>query len=468
MATSIDIASALGIGSGINTTQLVTELVAASREPKETALNTRISTNNARISALASAKSSLTSFSTALTELLKSTSYSGQPVSNDTSIASVALIAGGVPSGLPAQLEVTQLAKAQVLESTTITGGATGAAGTGKLTFAIGGSSATATSFDVTMTAPANTLTDLAKAINDKNAGVTANIVTDSNGSRLVLKGDTGEAKAFTVTSADADADLQRFVTTGGTTPLTQKQPAQNAKVNIDNVSMEFATNEITTAIPFVRIDLNKAAPGTTVTLATDQPTATMSDLVGEFVDSYNTLKTALNSSTNSTTDKVGLLSSDTGVREMSRRLATLTNTPLTDTGDYRTLSDLGISTNKDGTLKLDSVRLAKVLKDDPQAITQMLNPTVPSTTKIGLGGALKTVTDFLNGDNGPLAGSTNTYTKLQASLAEQMTTLDTNMTNYQDQLTKTYTAMQTQLATIKATQTYLTQQIAVWTKSSS
>lgn len=279
MATSIDIAGALGIGSGINTAQLVADLVSASRTPKETVLNSRISTNDARISALASAKSSLSGFSTALTELLKSTSYSGQPVSNDATIASVSLIEGGIPTGLPAQIEVRKLAKAQVLESTTLAA-STAIAGTGTLTFTNPTSGAT---FDVTLASPDNTLADLARAINTQNGGVTANVVTDSNGARLVLKGATGEDSAFTVSTTSTDG-LERFAWNGTTGTLASKQVAQNAEITIDNVDMEFATNEVTTAIPFVRIDLNKAAPGTAITIATNQPTSTMSDLVGEFV----------------------------------------------------------------------------------------------------------------------------------------------------------------------------------------
>lgn len=461
MASSIDIASALGAGSGINTTQLVADLVSASREPKETVINSRMSANNARISALASAKSSLTNFSNALTELLKSTSYSGQPVSNDESIASVSLQAGGVPTGLPAMLEVRQLARAQVMESANLAA-STAVAGTGTLTFTTGTSPST--SFDVTLASPKNTLADLAKAINDKNGGISATVVTDKNGARLILKGATGEANGFTVTSGNADAELSRFVSGAG--GLTEKQTAANALVTLDNVDMVFETNEITTAIPFLRIDLNKATPGTKVTIATNQPTATMSDLVGEFVSAYNSLKTALNSSTKSTSSTVGLLSSDSGVREMSRRLATLTNTPLTDSGDYRTLSDIGISTNRDGTLKLDSARLTKVLADNPEAVTQMLNPTVASTTKVGLGGALKSVTDYLNSADGPLATSTATYTKLQESLTKQMDKLDSSMESYEARLKMTYTAMQSKLTAIKATQTYMEQQIAMWNNS--
>ncbi|MET0241798.1 MAG: flagellar filament capping protein FliD [Sphingobium sp.] len=461
MAVSVDIASSLGVGSGINTTQLVSDLVGAARGPKETQINIKTTTNNARISALASAKSALGTFSGALTELLKSADYAGKPVSGDASVASVSLVAGGgTPTGLPAQLDVRQLATAQVLQSAPLPA-SSAVAGTGTLTIATASGS-----FSVTMGNSANTLDDLAKAINDKKGGVTASVATDSNGSRLILKGATGEASAFTVTAGPtADANLQRFAFDGNSGTLTRSQTAQNARIKLDNVDMEFASNEVTTAIPFLRIDLNKAAPGTPVTIATDQPTATISDLVQEFVQAYNNVKTALNSAmappAGGTSN--GLLSSDSGVREMSQRLAKLTNTPLTDTGTYRRLSDLGVSTNRDGTLAIDTKRLEKAIADDPAAVTAMINPTVASKERPGLGGALKSVTDYLSAENGPLASSAKVYDKLKTSLATQLEKLDVSMTSYETQLTKTYSAMQTQLLAFKATQSYLTQQISVW-----
>lgn len=463
MTTSVDIAGSLGIGSGINTSQLVADLVEAARSPKESVINTKATTNNARISALASAKSSLETFSTALTELLKSTDYSGQPVSNDATIATVGLVSGGVPSGLPAQLEVRQLAKAQVLQSAPLAA-ASATAGVGTLTIAVG-----ASSFDVTLASPANTLADLASKINAAKGGVTASVVTDINGARLVLKGETGVSQAFTVTAGpDADADLQRFTFDGASGTLTRSQTAQNAQITLDNVDMEFTSNTVTTAIPYLRIDLNKAAPGTLVTLATNQPTATMSQLVQEYVQAYNTLKTALNASMAAPTggSGAGVLSGDAGVRDMSNRLSKLINTTLSSDGAYKTLSDLGVSTSRDGTLKLDTKRLDAAIAADPQAVTQMLNPAVPDADHPGIAGALKDVTSYLNATNGPLASSKAVYDKLKGSLADQLEKLDDQMANYEERLSLTYSAMQTKLLALKATQTYLTNQISIWSKS--
>jgi flagellar hook-associated protein 2 len=457
---AIDIASSLGMGSGINTSQLVADLTNASFQPREKAVQDRLSTATARISALGSAKSSLETFSKALNDLLQGTAYRGQPVSNDPTIASVGLIPGGVPKGLPAQLEVLQLASAQVLQSAPLADSAA-VAGTGSLKLTVG-----TTETIINVAAP-GTLADLATAINAANSGVTASIVTDQSGARLVLKGEAGAPKAFTLTAeADADADLQRFTFDGTSGGLTRSQTAGNALVRIDGVDMEFGSNEITTAIPNVRINLNKAAPGTTVTLATDQPTATMGDLVREFVTAYNELKNALNSATRASGDVAGLLTADSGVRDMSRRLAGLVSRELTDTGSYRSLSDLGVRTERDGTLSLDKARLDKALAADPEAIVQMLNPSAPSATRPGIGGALKEITDYVNGADGPLSSSSATYEKQKAALMKDLEKLSDQRSNYSAQLTKTYAAMQARLMQFQATQSYLEQQVKIWNGS--
>lgn len=457
--------SALGINTGIDTASLVSQLTDASYQPRIDNLNGLMSANSARISALASAKSSLQTFSDALTNLLQSSQYSGQPGSNDPSIASVTPIPGGNPVGLPAQIEVLQLASSQVLQSAALTD-KTATAGTGTLTLTVG-----AKTYDITLADPKDTLADLADAINASKSGITASIMSDKNGSRLVLKGDTGVDSAFTLTAgADADADLQRFTFDGTTGSLTKTQSAQNAKIKIDNVAMEFGENEVTTAIPNLRIDLNKAAPGTTVTIATDQPTATMGDLVQQIVDAYNSLKAALNTSTRTTDGQgssSGLLSNDSGVRTMSNMLSKLASTQLTPDGPFKTLADLGVSTTRDGTLALDKDALNKALAKDPEAVVQMLNPTTRDATHIGIDGALKQISDYLNSDDGPLSASANIYDKLGKDYTDQMTKLTDSKAAYSDQLTTTYAAMQTKLLQFKATQSYLEQQVAAWQNKS-
>lgn len=471
MTSSIgsSIISALGTGSGINMSSVVSSLVSAVKDPKETLITNKQTLNNTRISGIASAISSLDTFSTTLTSLLQDTAYSGQPASSDTSIVSVSALTGGTPSGLPAQIEVQQLATAQVVNSSTLTD-ATTAVGQGTLTL-----TTSSGAYTISIDSSNDSLTGLAKAINDSNAGVTATVMTDSNGSRLVLKGATGVDNSFTLTQETtdtADANLQRFIYDGSgtSTTMTQTQSAQNAVIKLDGVQMEYADNVVTDAIPYLRIDLNKASPGTTVTLATNEPTSSISSLLSDFVSAYNTLRSSLNSASaagTSTTD-AGALVNDSSIRDMKTRLEQLTTTTLATTGTYHTLSDIGVSTNQDGTLSLDTDKLAAAFQADPTGVTQMINPTTSSATNPGLAQVVSNIKDTLEGDNGALTLSQKRYEALATDYADQLDKLDQQMTDYETRLNTIYSNLDSKLTALKATQTYLQQQIDAWNNTSS
>lgn len=460
-----NISNLLGAGYGIDTSSLVTQLVAATRGPRESLLSERSSLNNTRISALASAASSLDTFAKALSETLSGGGFVGQPVSNDPTIVAISALPSGTPQGLPAQIEVRQLASAQVLESASLAAKTT-PVGLGTLTLTTASGAHT-----ITVDSSNNTLEGLASAINGANAGVTASIVTDNRGARLVLRGATGDANAFTLTDGGtADADLLRFTWNGATGGMIRPQPALDSIVLIDGVEMQNDSNVLKDALPNLRIDLNKAAPGTLVTLATNEPTKNNADLVKEFVDAYNTLRTALNAASAAGVDgaSAGALSGDPAVREMIRQLSRLSTTTLSATGPYKTLNDIGVSTNRDGTLKLDTARLNAAIAADPAAVTQMLNPTVSTPASPGLAKAVETMRDSLQADGGALAASKKKYDSLKADLTKQLEKLDRDMENYEERLTATYAKLDAQLAAFKATQSYLEQQVAVWTKSDS
>lgn len=464
MTTSIgtSIAALLGGTSTIDTGALVTQLVNATRGPRESAITSKQSLNSTRVSALASAMSALDTFSAALTETLSSSSYKGQPASNDPTIVAVSTLPGGTPQGLPAQIEVQKLAAAQVLESP-ILATATTAVGQGTLTLTTASGAKT-----ITIDATNDSLSGLAAAINASGSGVTASVVTDNRGARLILKGATGAANAFTLTKGatdTADVNLQRFTWDGAAGGMTSDQIAEDSVVYIDGIRHQNNSNTLDTALPYLRIDLNKAAPGTKVTLATNQPTSSMKDLLSEFVTAFNTLKSALNSATSISSDgkTAGALAGDAGVRDMVNKLSKLTTTALATTGTYKTLSDIGVKTNQDGTLALDGTLFDKAFAADPTGIAQMIAPT---TSTVSTPGLAKIVTDLkttLEGTSGALAASKSKYDKLAADYTAQMDKLDKQMTDYETQLSAVYSAMGTKLAALKATQTYLTNQIDAW-----
>ncbi|MBJ7445479.1 MAG: flagellar filament capping protein FliD, partial [Sphingobium sp.] len=187
-----------------------------------------------------------------------------------------------------------------------------------------------------------------------------------------------------------------------------------------------------------------------------------------EFVDAYNTLVKALNTATATGADSssAGVLNGEASIRDMRRQLSAMTSTALSATGTYKTLSDIGVATNRDGTLKLDTDTLDKAIAADPAAITQLLNPTVASATNPGLAGLMDSVRDKIQLKDGAFVQSQAKYKALAETLTEQLEKLDTQMASYEAQLTSVYSKMETRLTALKATQSYLDQQIEIWNNS--
>src|SRR6218665_619006 len=279
MTTSIGYA--LGAGSGLDIKALVTDLANAAKAPKETLLTNRETANQAKISGLAQVSSAIDSFASALSSLISGGTLFSQPSVSDANVFTASALPGSRLGGLSASVEVRQLAQAQTSASAPLPS-RTDPVGEGILTINIGGNAV-----EVTIDATNNNLDGLAKAINDKNAGVTASVVTDSNGARLVVKGRTGAANAFTLSVPGGTASgLERFASAAMTTPLA----AQDAIVRLDGVEVTRATNSFSDLIPGVQIDLKSAKPDVPVSVGVTRPTAAISQGVQDFVSAYNQL----------------------------------------------------------------------------------------------------------------------------------------------------------------------------------
>ncbi|MGE5723139.1 MAG: flagellar filament capping protein FliD [Sphingomonadales bacterium] len=368
------ITTTLGVGSGIDITALVDNLTQADRAPKDAALKRREDSNTAKVSALAEAANGIEIFASSLSRLVSGGSLFTQPTVSDPTILSATAVAGTRLSSLSAQIEVVQLAKAQTLESVSLAS-ASAPVGQGDLTLVTA-----AGSFTVTIDGSNDSLSGLAAAINGKNAGITASVVTDSNGARLMLKGGTGAAAAFTLSvPGGTSSGLERFAfgasVTGG---LTQAQAAQDAIVRLDGVEVHRSSNSFSDLIQGVQIDLKRASPGSILSLGIARPGAAIEQAVDDFVGAYNELAATLDKSTSAGSNGVaaGPLHNDLGIRQMRRQLAQLTSTVLSSQGSIRTLAEIGVATNRDGTLSLNRARLEDALAKDPAAVEGLFNPS--------------------------------------------------------------------------------------------
>jgi flagellar hook-associated protein 2 len=527
------IASTLGVGSGIDTKALIEALASAAKAPKEAAIVKREEANTAKISALAQASSAIDGFASALSTLISGGTLFTQPTVSDESLMTASAVAGMDIGNLSAQIEVLHLATAQSLVSTNFAA-PTSVVGEGDLTLTIGAASVT-----VTIDSSNNSLAGLAKAINDKSAGVTATVVTDANGSRLMLKGSTGEAKAFTLAvAAGTTSGLERFAydpaVPGG---MTAPQLARDAIIGLDGVELRRASNSFSDVIPGVQIDLKRAAVGSIVSLGVKRPTTAITQAIGDFVSAYNSLHDMLKQATSTSTDGTpGPLRNDIGMRDLQRQLAKLTSTALGSGAGPRTLAEIGVATNRDGTLSVNATQLSAAMERDPQGVEALFNPRqyssdplvtifnkmgaakpgtyaltnlVPAaggvgatgningvamissgpnliapasspavglvvtvkgalaaatiTVDAGLGGALQAIRDSVRARTGPIASAQDQLAKEAKSIADDRAKMESRATTYYNQLVASFTTMDVQVSSFKATQSYLDQQIKIW-----
>lgn len=481
-ATS-SIITALGAGSGVDTTALVASLVQAQFASRNKQLGNQESALTAQISSVAKVQSGITSFAAGLKTLVKSGSLTTQPTVSDSSILTASALPGAKLSGLSAQVEVTRLATPQIATSATPFAGRTASLGTGNLTLTFGTATVAdgvqtsftagpATPIGIVIDSDHATLDGVAKAINAAAAGVTASIVTDADGTaRLTLKGATGSAQAFTL-SGDTPA-LSALDVGVGRNATTIGSAAGNAQLKLDGVGVERATNTVSDLIDGVTLTLGSAGVGKPVTLGSATPTAALSQAVGDFVDTYNQLQAVLKTETDAAG---GALRNDYNATNLARALRSL---PLTNLatgaadGAPTTLSSIGVSTNRDGTLSVDSARLAAALAKTPDAVEALFADGTGATGG-GIAAALGAISAdavdkqvTINGkvEHVGLVGSTTLYTNAKNKVLDAEAKVATDTTAYQERLTRQYAASDARVAAYKASQTQLQAQIDQWNK---
>ncbi len=463
-----NIASSLGIGSGLNTSQLVNDLASAVRQPKDATLRAKETQNSARISALSAANGALGTFGSALRDLLSGAAFAGTPRSSDDGVIAVSLLPGGRPTSSAASLRVVSLAAPQLSRSD-VYNGPNAIIGGGSLSITSGGST-----LNVDIADPLSSLADVAAAINrsasSAGALVRARLVTDISGSRMVLNGAEGAANAFTLNAGStASTGLQSLASGMATT-----QSASNAAIEMDGLPLSFSSNIIDGAISGLRMTLKTISPppgaAPPVSIAADIPADGLKSLLGDFVKAYNDLRSGLNSATaaGGSNGTAGPLAGDPAVRTMMSALGRMTTQALTDTGTLRSLSDIGVKTERNGTLLFDAARFDSAASGNLDALRNIINPAQPSAAKPGLSGLFDAVLKPLQASDGPLIASKRKYEAAQKNYAALREKLDQADDQYRQQLNRSFTAMERQLTVLRATQSYVQQQIAAWNSNNS
>lgn len=445
------IAYSLGYGSGIDVSKLVTDLAAASRDPKVALFDTREKAVQSSISAVAQARSDLEGFATSLANLVAGGTLQSQPNVSDTSILDAKARVGASMASFSGAIEVTQLARGQTLASGFVTA-ATNPIGQGTLTLTVG-----STPFTVTIGSGNDSLNGLAAAINGAGSGVTASVVNDTSGARLVLKGPSGTASAFSLSSSDPG--LTDFTYPGS---MTQVQSALNAEFKVDGLAYSRPSNSVDDVVPGVILTLKKVAVGNPVPISVTRAGDTLKSTIADFVSVFNELKGHIADARTATRG-------DQAMRTLDRQISQLVSQSVT-TGSPSSLSSIGVKTNRDGTITFDEAVFNAAYAANPDAVEAIFSPTRDAThtaaTDPGIGGALSALKTAATATNGTLASLSTRLANQAKSLASDRARMEARETAYKDRLDKQFGGIDSRVGALKATQSYLDQQIKVWTQS--
>jgi len=432
MGISLNPATLLS-GQGLDVSSLVSQILSES-SGQLTQWQGEQTTLQSQASDLTAINTDLTNLATAVTALADPLGAltAQSATSSDTSVLSAT--ADTTAAAGTHTIAVDNLATAGAVYTNDFAGGANSSilpsnATSGEIDLQIGN----ANPVPITITPGSNdTLTTLASYINGQNLGVNASVVTDANGSRLALVSqNTGSAGALAITGNNTNLSFN--APTGGL----------NAQLTIDGVPYASASNTVTGAIPGVTLNLANQSSGSPVQLTVGPDAAQATTAINNFVSAYNQVINDINQETafNTSTNSQGPLGSDSSVAQLQSSLLNDAAFSVAGNGGDVNLAALGVNTNNDGTLTVDSSQLNSALASNPAAVQNFFQ----NTASTGFANAFNT--DLTNLTD-PTQGVLNV--DLAQNTAEQAD-LTTSINNFQTQLTAQQTALTAQYAAVNA-----------------
>lgn len=368
-----------GINSGLPIGELVKAMVDAEKAPKEAQLARLSSSTTVKLSGLGQLNTALGEFQTALKDLNSATLFEKRTATSSNTGALTAT-AGKTASSGNYQIAVDSLASASKVATKALDGTFKSGDSDEVLSVKLGDAG---TAIDVKITAGSD-LASIRDQLNTelKGKGITVSTINDpaSGKSRLVFSGnETGDGKDVIVSGSGSlgalSVDGRTKLSAGDDAAAGFIVQAANAKFSIDGLALTSPTNSVKGAIADVNFELlattDKEKP---LTLKVGEDNTGVKAGIKKFVDAYNKLINTSNDLTRVTkvgedgTPLVGGLVGDSTVRNLLGGVRNELVNPVGGNG-VKVLADLGITTQKDGTLKIEDTKLDAALKNNFDAV---------------------------------------------------------------------------------------------------
>lgn len=471
--------SSPGVGTnGLDVKSIISQLVTLEKRPLDT-LKLQAATVNTKISAFGQIKSLVSTLQDAAGKLTSVTGWNGvATTSSDSKFVSATAVGGTLPTTF--SVEVQSLAKAQATASAALLP-VGGALGSGTLRLELGKWSVAPASFtpgsgqpvDITISA-SDKLSDVASKINGANAGVTASVLSDASGERLLLRSkSTGEEFGFRLSvMEDGDTDPQSEGNTDATglsrlvNGATVTQAAADAKATVNGIAVSSATNTFASTISGVTFKAEQVTTAPIDITVSKDNSAIQSNIDG-FVKAYNAINQLLQDATkyDAATKSAGLLQGDSTAVALQNSLRNAIQSVTTGGGAFQRLADIGITQQLGGDLVVDSSKLTKALSENPDDVKNLFRNTGGGAAD-GIAVQLKALTTNLLSNDGFFKSKDAT---LQLSLkrnSQDQTRVNEKVEAFEKRITQRYNALDTQLSSLNGLNAYISQQVTAWNKS--
>ena len=458
-----------GIGSGLDVNSIISQLLAIESRPLAR-LQETASTTQTQLSTYGALKSRIAALGDAAEKLATAATWNKtRATSADTAALTVTSSGSATPVNL--QVEVTQLAQAQSVATSRLPSAAA-SVGTGTLMIEFGSWNQDFLAFTPTVPLKSATvvigsgedsLAGIRDKINAADAGVTAAILNDSQGSRLVLRSTaTGAESGFRITATDDDANplddsgLSRlaFDPPGGA-PASGNQRAVDLVASVNGA-------------PVVSLQVARTITGPVeVNVARD--TEAMKALIQQFVGAYNEANKFLADQTryNADTKTSATLQGDRVAVALQGQLRSLVATGSSAPPVFDTLSSAGISLQRDGSLKVDDGKLASALANLPELAKLFSADGGGNPLAVGIARRFDALADLNAGTGGALESREDGLKQRLSRNRTEQERFNDRMAMVEARLRAQYTALDSRMAQLNGLSAYVSQQVDLLNRSS-
>jgi len=426
-----------GLASGIDTGSLIDSLMGVAQRPinQMAARKTQLDSASSTISSLSTKLATLKTAALALSTTVGFASFAA--TSSDTAVVATASGAANVGSY---SVTVEALARAQKSRSAVFASATTALDMAGSFDIQVGTGEAKAVSVQ-----NSDTLSDIAAKISASGARVSASVMNDGTGYRLLVQGlDSGAANSFTL--GESSTSL------GFGSPGNTYETARDAAFTVDGMPATSPTNQVTGVLAGLKLALTKVTTSPLTVQVTSDSTA-LKTKVTSFVTAYNDFvnsgHNAAGFGNNKATNPV--LSADSAIRSSLRKVGGLLSNAVPGTsGKYTTMASVGLKLSREGTLSLDATKFEAAMGADVESVRRLF----VTETASGATGLMKTlmagIDSLVTGTGAPIQSRIDALSAQSKRLADTKLKAEDRLAAYEAQLKKQFTAMDQMIAKYK------------------